>query len=321
MDASEQPAKTVDEGSHSQMGSGMEDDNKLENDTGISLESDMPNQTDDMCSSNSCKEGRVEMNDLVPCTGGISKEDLPGCTAESESDTEVKKNSDGAIDSMTLKPELKSLNDVNGVDMEINASPIVTTNQDKPEGVSQSSSSAEAVLTQNDTIKPTNSEMTESDKDINSENSRMILGTTEESKSDEPYDSNIDDSTATSSSCKQLSDVVTKLSSEVTSPLETKETEEGQISDNIVQSVYYLKWFSWKGHHTPIVTQNENGPCPLLAIANVLILARRIAIPREQEFISANQLMEYIGDYILSEAPKVSSYMYIYLHLPVISLF
>ena len=143
--------------------------------------------------------------------------------------------------------------------MEINTSPIVTTNQDKPEGVSQSSSSAEAVLTQNDTMKPNNSEMTESDKVINSENSRMILGATEESKSHEPCDSNIDDSTATSSSCKQL-----------------------------------------------------------LAIANVLILARRIAIPHEQEFISANQLMEY---YILSEAPKVSNYMYIYLRLPVISLF
>ena len=57
MDASKQPAKTMDEGSHSQMGSGMEDDNKLENDTGTSLESDMPNRTDDMSSSNSCKEG------------------------------------------------------------------------------------------------------------------------------------------------------------------------------------------------------------------------------------------------------------------------
>ena len=67
-------------------------------------------------------------------------------------------------------------------------------------------------------------------------------------------------------------------------------------------SIYHLKWFEWKGERTPIVTQNENGPCPLLAIANVLILARKIVIPNMQEIISGPQLMEYIGDCIFAEA-------------------
>nr|XP_033776574.1 ubiquitin carboxyl-terminal hydrolase MINDY-2 isoform X2 [Geotrypetes seraphini] len=39
------------------------------------------------------------------------------------------------------------------------------------------------------------------------------------------------------------------------------------------QSVYHIKWIQWKEENTPIVTQNENGPCPLLAIMNVLLLA------------------------------------------------
>ncbi|KAG8575847.1 hypothetical protein GDO81_009687 [Engystomops pustulosus] len=39
------------------------------------------------------------------------------------------------------------------------------------------------------------------------------------------------------------------------------------------QSVYHIKWIRWKEQSTPIVTQNENGPCPLLAIMNVLLLA------------------------------------------------
>lgn len=60
-------------------------------------------------------------------------------------------------------------------------------------------------------------------------------------------------------------------------------------------SLYHLKWVNWKGEQTPIVTQNENGPCPLLAIANVLILARKIILPVMQQVISGKQLMEYIG--------------------------
>ncbi|XP_066929788.1 ubiquitin carboxyl-terminal hydrolase MINDY-1-like [Clytia hemisphaerica] len=74
--------------------------------------------------------------------------------------------------------------------------------------------------------------------------------------------------------------------------------------DQQQDSIYHLKWFDWKGIQTPIITQNENGPCPLLGIANVLILARKIELPPMQQIISGKQLMEYIGDCILSSAPE-----------------
>uniref|UniRef100_A0ACB8G7Q4 Uncharacterized protein n=1 Tax=Sphaerodactylus townsendi TaxID=933632 RepID=A0ACB8G7Q4_9SAUR len=35
---------------------------------------------------------------------------------------------------------------------------------------------------------------------------------------------------------------------------------------------YCVKWINWKGERTPIITQSENGPCPLLAIMNILFL-------------------------------------------------
>lgn len=35
---------------------------------------------------------------------------------------------------------------------------------------------------------------------------------------------------------------------------------------------YCVKWITWKGERTPVITQSENGPCPLLAIMNVLFL-------------------------------------------------
>ncbi|XP_034639191.1 ubiquitin carboxyl-terminal hydrolase MINDY-2 isoform X2 [Trachemys scripta elegans] len=70
------------------------------------------------------------------------------------------------------------------------------------------------------------------------------------------------------------------------------------------QSVYHIKWVRWKEENTPIITQNENGPCPLLAIMNVLLLAWKVKLPPMMEIITAEQLMEYLGDYILDAKPK-----------------
>ena len=77
-----------------------------------------------------------------------------------------------------------------------------------------------------------------------------------------------------------------------------------------LESVYFLKQFKWSGENIQIVTQNENGPCPLLAIANVLVLSKRITLPPMQECITASQLMEYIGDYILTAGPRVGCCCY-----------
>lgn len=68
---------------------------------------------------------------------------------------------------------------------------------------------------------------------------------------------------------------------------------------------YHLKWINWMSAKTPIVTQNLNGPCPLLAIINVMILKRRIQLPPMMDVITDDQLMEYLGDCILNSVPKV----------------
>lgn len=38
------------------------------------------------------------------------------------------------------------------------------------------------------------------------------------------------------------------------------------------EDFYCVKWIDWKGERTPVVTQSANGPCPLLALMNVLLL-------------------------------------------------
>lgn len=44
-----------------------------------------------------------------------------------------------------------------------------------------------------------------------------------------------------------------------------------------------------------IYTQNENGPCPLLALCNVLLLTGRIKIPPGETVVTGAHLIDLLG--------------------------
>jgi len=90
---------------------------------------------------------------------------------------------------------------------------------------------------------------------------------------------------------------------EVDSTSQLKPVQERDI-DNCI---YHLKWIMWHEKKIPIVTQNENGPCPLIAISNILLLRGKIILPSVMEIVTAKELMDYIGDMILQNVPKVST--------------
>ena len=83
------------------------------------------------------------------------------------------------------------------------------------------------------------------------------------------------------------------------------ETEDGakakDTSDS--ESVYHIKWVNFKNQKVPIITQNENGPCPLLAIMNILLLKKRVTLTQSVEFITANQVMAHLGNCVLENVP------------------
>ncbi|XP_053224758.1 ubiquitin carboxyl-terminal hydrolase MINDY-1 [Podarcis raffonei] len=70
---------------------------------------------------------------------------------------------------------------------------------------------------------------------------------------------------------------------------------------------YCVKWISWKGERTPVITQSENGPCPLLAIMNILFLQWKVKLPPQKEVITSDELMAHLGDCILSIKPQKQS--------------
>lgn len=76
-------------------------------------------------------------------------------------------------------------------------------------------------------------------------------------------------------------------------------------------STYHLKWIHWNTDRIPIIMQSKNGPCPLIAIMNVLLLREKIKLPSMLEQITADQLLSYLGeclmDCVTSTAPLSES--------------
>eukprot|EP01063_Lacrimia_lanifica_P034967 TRINITY_DN6571_c1_g2_i1.p1 TRINITY_DN6571_c1_g2~~TRINITY_DN6571_c1_g2_i1.p1 ORF type:complete len:452 (+),score=196.51 TRINITY_DN6571_c1_g2_i1:79-1356(+) len=64
-------------------------------------------------------------------------------------------------------------------------------------------------------------------------------------------------------------------------------------------AIYPIKWVLYKGYDVGIVTQNENGPCPLIAICNILFLRRHIAVEPGAADVTYDELVEKVRAYVL----------------------
>ncbi|GJJ76718.1 ubiquitin carboxyl-terminal hydrolase MINDY-1/2 [Entomortierella parvispora] len=74
---------------------------------------------------------------------------------------------------------------------------------------------------------------------------------------------------------------------------------------------YVLKPIDWIDPATgvekriKIITQNENGPCPLLALCNTLILQGKVSIrPYDRPNIGYEHLLQLLADYLLNDDPS-----------------
>ncbi len=54
------------------------------------------------------------------------------------------------------------------------------------------------------------------------------------------------------------------------------------------------------------VTQNENGPCPMIALANVLLLSGKIKIQLGETLVSSSHLMDMLGSCLFEHSPVSS---------------
>ena len=72
---------------------------------------------------------------------------------------------------------------------------------------------------------------------------------------------------------------------------------------HVSDMAHHIKWVQFHGARSPVITQNVNGPCPLLALINVMLLKGKVQLPSALEVITIGQLMDYIGDTMLDSAP------------------
>ena len=76
-----------------------------------------------------------------------------------------------------------------------------------------------------------------------------------------------------------------------------------QMDDSIPQSIYSIKTYG--DRPLRLVTQNKNGPCPILAIYNLLALRGTIKIPATSG-LSAGNMMQAIGEVVLTGSSNQS---------------
>ncbi|TNN15601.1 Ubiquitin carboxyl-terminal hydrolase MINDY-1 isoform 1 [Schistosoma japonicum] len=72
--------------------------------------------------------------------------------------------------------------------------------------------------------------------------------------------------------------------------------------------IYHIKWIKFNNQTRPIITQNNNGPCPMIAIANVLLLRGTINLSNDSELISGNRLLAMLSELLLSKTPDDLDY-------------
>ena len=64
-------------------------------------------------------------------------------------------------------------------------------------------------------------------------------------------------------------------------------------------ATHRVKVISFRGRDVPIVMQNENGPCPLLALSNVLLLRNQIRLTPLSTEVSQETLLSQVAGVIL----------------------
>mmetsp|Transcript_12255 Transcript_12255/g.16948 ORF Transcript_12255/g.16948 Transcript_12255/m.16948 type:complete len:453 (+) Transcript_12255:2008-3366(+) len=81
----------------------------------------------------------------------------------------------------------------------------------------------------------------------------------------------------------------------------------GEIESDMKQGEYRMKGIeSVDNRRLKIVLQNENGPCPLIAIANILALRGWLTLESKNDRVTVDKLVSLIGDFIKSQQGKVS---------------
>lgn len=144
------------------------------------------------------------------------------------------------------------------------------------------------------------------DEDLERVSNSESVDQTSQTNSSEKLEEEIPPTEKNDSSTEILKDespVVVPSTSDEQNSVEAQNDTKSKDTVESDENVYHIKWVNFKNQKVPIITQNVNGPCPLLAIMNVLLLKKKVALQPSTEFITANQVMTHLGNCVLENVP------------------
>ncbi|KAK8475813.1 hypothetical protein V6N13_109516 [Hibiscus sabdariffa] len=83
--------------------------------------------------------------------------------------------------------------------------------------------------------------------------------------------------------------------------------QEQQQQDGIKVCTHKTKPIQFLGRTTPIILQNDNGPCPLLAICNILLLRNNLSLSPDIAEVSQEKLLSLVAERLIDSNSNVNN--------------
>ncbi|XP_022922260.1 ubiquitin carboxyl-terminal hydrolase MINDY-1-like [Cucurbita moschata] len=90
-------------------------------------------------------------------------------------------------------------------------------------------------------------------------------------------------------------------------PNQSQEQQQSPVKEKEKECVYKTKAIQFLGRPTPIVLQNDNGPCPLLAICNVLLLRNNLNLGPDATEVSQEKLLSLVAERLIDSNSNVDN--------------
>ncbi|XVF10704.1 hypothetical protein REPUB_Repub07fG0205400 [Reevesia pubescens] len=88
---------------------------------------------------------------------------------------------------------------------------------------------------------------------------------------------------------------------------EGENQEQQQKQEGIKECMHKTKLIQFLGRTTPIILQNDNGPCPLLAICNVLLLRNNLNLSPDITEVSQEKLLSLVAGRLIDSNSNVNN--------------
>ncbi|OMO89682.1 hypothetical protein CCACVL1_07712, partial [Corchorus capsularis] len=86
-----------------------------------------------------------------------------------------------------------------------------------------------------------------------------------------------------------------------------EQNQEQQKQEAIKECMHKTKTIQFLGRTTPIILQNDNGPCPLLAICNILLLRNNLNLSPEISEVSQEKLLSLVAERLIDSNSNVNN--------------